>query len=243
VNGFNYAMYPCTFFDGGYRLYNGPPLDSTIYPQLIAQCGERPSPELELISAADWLGEGVIQIRVRVANAIAANQAPSTPSRPAGDTLALINTPVSLTTLGNDPDADQLYYQWDFGDQSDTSWSGPFPTGEPRTIQHSWTDEGVYHARVRSRDMYYSESAWSAPRAVTVILTCCEVPGDINGSGSGPDISDLVYLVTYMFQGGPSPICARTADINGSGWGPDIADLVYLVSFMFQSGPPPAPCQ
>jgi hypothetical protein len=71
---------------------------------------------------------------------------------------------------------------------------------------------------------------------------CCQVVGDINGSGAGPDISDLVYLVTYMFQNGPAPVCAEEADINGSGAGPDISDLVYLVTYMFQNGPAPAPC-
>ncbi len=28
---------------------------------------------------------------------------------------------------------------------------------------------------------------------------------DIDSNGNGPDIADLVYLVDYMFQGGPSP--------------------------------------
>jgi hypothetical protein len=71
---------------------------------------------------------------------------------------------------------------------------------------------------------------------------CCAIRGDINHSGSGPDISDLVYLVTYMFQSGPVPPCLEEADINGSGGGPDITDLVYLVTYMFQSGPAPVAC-
>jgi outer membrane protein assembly factor BamB len=65
------------------------------------------------------------------------------------------------------------------------------------------------------------------------------VCADINASGSGPDISDLVYLVSYMFQGGPAPLFPQATDVNGSGFGPDIADLVYLVTYMFQSGPAP----
>jgi hypothetical protein len=71
---------------------------------------------------------------------------------------------------------------------------------------------------------------------------CCGVRADINHSGTGPDISDLVYLVTYMFQSGPVPPCAGEADINGDGSGPDITDLVYLVTYMFQGGPAPLPC-
>jgi len=73
---------------------------------------------------------------------------------------------------------------------------------------------------------------------------CCQIRGDINHSGSGPDIADLVYLVTYMFQGGPPPPCMAEANINGSAGSdvPDISDLVWLVSYMFQNGPAPVPC-
>ncbi len=71
----------------------------------------------------------------------------------------------------------------------------------------------------------------------TLTVLCFQC-GDIDGSGSGPDIADLVYLVEYMFLDGDPPIpdpCI--ADINGDGNGPDIADLVYLVDYMFTGGP------
>lgn len=63
--------------------------------------------------------------------------------------------------------------------------------------------------------------------------------GDIDGSGEGPDISDLIYLVDYMFNGGPLPPVMEEADVDGSGGDIDIADLVYLVDYMFNSGPEP----
>ena len=65
-------------------------------------------------------------------------------------------------------------------------------------------------------------------------------PGDVNGDFEGPDISDLVYLVTYMFSGGQAPPWPSwRANVNGDFTGPDISDLVYLVTYMFSSGPPP----
>ena len=65
------------------------------------------------------------------------------------------------------------------------------------------------------------------------------VCGDINGDGGfDPDIADLIYLVSYMFQDGPEPPDLATCDFDGNGTPePDIADLIYLVSFMFQDGP------
>lgn len=75
-----------------------------------------------------------------------------------------------------------------------------------------------------------------------ITTSCCLTRGDLNGDGVGPDIADLVFLVTYMFQGGEEPDCLEAADIDGSGAGPDIADLVHLVTYMFQGGPPPVEC-
>jgi hypothetical protein len=73
---------------------------------------------------------------------------------------------------------------------------------------------------------------------------CCVIRGDVNRSGVLPiDISDLVYLVDYMFTGGPEPECFDEGDINASGSEPiDISDLVYLVDFMFTGGPEPSDC-
>jgi hypothetical protein len=76
--------------------------------------------------------------------------------------------------------------------------------------------------------------------------TCCLQRGDVNHSGDpGPiDVSDLVYLVNYMFKEGPAPPCWPEADVNGLGDpdSADISDLVYLVNYMFKEGPEPPPC-
>jgi len=37
-------------------------------------------------------------------------------------------------------------------------------------------------------------------------LGYCDAPGDVNDDGS-LDIADLTYMVAFMFQGGPAPIC------------------------------------
>ncbi len=70
---------------------------------------------------------------------------------------------------------------------------------------------------------------------------CCAIRGDVDHSGLDIDISDLVYLVDYMFTGGSAPICPGEADIDNAG-GIDISDLVYLVDYMFSGGPAPVAC-
>jgi|WetSurMetagenome_2_1015567.scaffolds.fasta_scaffold426795_1 hypothetical protein len=68
----------------------------------------------------------------------------------------------------------------------------------------------------------------------TVVPCLC---GDADGSGSF-DISDVVYLIGFIFSGGstPNPICLGDADGSGS---IDISDAVYLISYIFSSGPAP----
>lgn len=64
------------------------------------------------------------------------------------------------------------------------------------------------------------------------------VAGDANGSGS-VDIDDVVYLIGYIFSGGPPPTPALCCgDANNSG-GVDIDDVVYLIGYIFSGGPAP----
>ncbi len=73
-------------------------------------------------------------------------------------------------------------------------------------------------------------------------VPCCVDRGNVDHDPMGVlDIADLVYLVTYMFDGGPLPPCPGEADVDASVL-IDIADLIYLVDYMFNSGPAPVPC-
>jgi len=75
---------------------------------------------------------------------------------------------------------------------------------------------------------------------------CCIPPirGDVNYDGAELiDISDLLYLIDFMFQSGPAPVCFEEADIDASGSEPlDISDLVWLIDYMFTGGAEPPAC-
>ena len=62
--------------------------------------------------------------------------------------------------------------------------------------------------------------------------------GDANADGI-VNISDAVYLVTYIFSGGPAPVPLLSGDANCDGV-VNISDAVYLISYIFGGGP--APC-
>ena len=69
----------------------------------------------------------------------------------------------------------------------------------------------------------------------TVTVYIC---GDVDGNSS-VDIDDMVFLVNYIFIGGPAPDPPESGDENCSG-SVDIDDITYLINYIFLLGP--APC-
>jgi hypothetical protein len=61
--------------------------------------------------------------------------------------------------------------------------------------------------------------------------------GDADGS-EDVDIDDAVYLIAYIFSGGPPPDPLETGDADCSG-GVDIDDVVYLIDYIFSGGNSP----
>ena len=61
--------------------------------------------------------------------------------------------------------------------------------------------------------------------------------GDADGSGA-IDISDAVFLIAYIFGGGPAPNPLCHGDSDGSG-NIDISDAVFLIAYIFGGGPTP----
>jgi hypothetical protein len=75
----------------------------------------------------------------------------------------------------------------------------------------------------------------------TVSFLHCQEPflcGDADASGEA-DIDDVVYLINFIFSGGPEPDPYESGDADCSG-GVDIDDAVWLISYIFSGGN--APC-
>ena len=74
---------------------------------------------------------------------------------------------------------------------------------------------------------------------------CINLRGNVNNSPDDYcDISDITYLIDFLFGGGTAPVCAFEADIDGSGGTApiDITDITYLQDFLFGGGPEAAAC-
>jgi hypothetical protein len=77
----------------------------------------------------------------------------------------------------------------------------------------------------------------------TTPATCCiGLRGNVDGSWDDPaTISDIVYLIAYLYFDGETPGCIEEADPSGDG-AIDIVDITALVDYFFKGGPTPIDC-
>jgi len=88
------------------------------------------------------------------------NQPPNNPAQPDGPTTGGSNIEYSYTTTTTDPESQQVYYLWSWGDIIGT-WLGPFDSGVPAQATHSWGMAGNYTVKVKAKDVEGAESGWS----------------------------------------------------------------------------------
>ena len=112
----------------------------------------------------------------------------------------------------------------------------------PVVFKPGLLDTGLYNALmvITSNDPDPGDNPVEIP-AQMVVVPFPNVCGDANGDDFA-NVADAVFLITYVFKGGPAPDPYCAADANGDNLA-DVADAVYLINYVFRSGPPPiSPC-
>jgi len=98
------------------------------------------------------------------------NNPPNKPATPTGQTSGKPGTSYLYTTSTTDPDGDQVFYMWDWGDGNFSDWMGPSNSGATATATYSWASKGQYSIKVKARDTFGAESLWSDSLPVTMPL-------------------------------------------------------------------------
>ena len=88
------------------------------------------------------------------------NQPPDTPTitGPAKGKIK-VTTTYNITTT--DLDGDHVYYLIDWGDGTNTTWLGDYPSGQIIKQTHTWTKKGSYTIKAKAKDIHGAESNWS----------------------------------------------------------------------------------
>ena len=88
------------------------------------------------------------------------NTAPNTPEIN-GTIQGKPRVEYNFTVVTTDPDGDNVYYYIDWGDETNSGWIGPFPSGEEIAQSHAWSKKGTYTIRCKAKDVSGAESDWS----------------------------------------------------------------------------------
>jgi len=99
------------------------------------------------------------------------NNPPDKPDMPSGSKRGVLERNYTYKTSATDPDEEQLYYMFDWGDGATSDWLGPYNSGETVEASHSWDKNGTYSIMVKVKDIHYSESNWSDPLPVSMPKT------------------------------------------------------------------------
>jgi hypothetical protein len=109
-------------------------------------------------------------------------------------------------------------------------------TGENGTYHYStdFIDAGEHNF------YFYFEDGFGGtkrlPSSGKLFLTAYKC-GDVNVDNE-VNVSDVIYLINFLFKGGPAPSFLDCADANGDTQ-VNVSDVIYLINFLFKGGPSP----
>ncbi len=141
---------------------------------------------------------------------------------------------------------------WDWGTWRGTSFATAFVTAtcalalsvdstldpaEMMSLVRTTARTDLEWGAIETPDMYYGYGCVDAANVVYSLDTTVVVCGDASGDQL-IDVDDVVFIVSYVFSGGPAPDPESNGDPDCSGW-IDIDDVVYLIEYVFSGGPEP----
>jgi C1A family cysteine protease len=122
----------------------------------------------------------------------------------------------------NDPNNDQIDYEWEYQDIDISAYADNNPSVQIRYELDS--------------DQYLHLGGWNIDDFALVGISRY-IRGDVNGD-SKISVSDVVYIINYLFKGGPVPVPQEAGDANCDG--PiNVSDVIYLINYLFKGGPEP----
>ena len=139
------------------------------------------------------------------------NSPPETPDKLNGPTQGCENEELTFTTSTTDPDEDQVYYKFDWGEGTESNWLGPFNSGETIQASNKWDEIGDYEIKVKAKDIKYGQSGWSEPHNITIIenlppenpsIKCSRVgrvgkPFQVTLTTTDPEGHDVYYYINW----------------------------------------------
>jgi PKD repeat protein len=104
-----------------------------------------------------------------IKNVIVVGNEPPAPPTITGPAKGKIGVPTEYNFTTTDSDGDKVYYFIDWGDHTNSSWIGPYSSGDIVTKSHTWSTKGTYTIKAKAKDIYGNESGWAT---LSVTMPC-----------------------------------------------------------------------
>jgi len=94
--------------------------------------------------------------------------APFIPDIPNGPVNGKVGEEYTYTSQTTDPQGDDIFYLFDWGDGTDSGWLGPYTSGDIVSASHNWSSKNTFKVKVKAKDMDGYESEWSDYLSVVI---------------------------------------------------------------------------
>lgn len=123
---------------------------------------------IEEIDGQIWWYSPIIHVTVYE------NNPPVKPEPPDGPTHGIEGVEYSYRTSTTDSDGDQIYYLFDWGDNTNSSWLGHYESGITIQANKTWNQSGTYLVKAKAKDSNGGISKWS--NSLNVVIDNNEHP-------------------------------------------------------------------
>jgi len=97
------------------------------------------------------------------------NSPPEKPEIPNGPDEGATTIEYTFSSSTTDPEGEEIYYIFDWGDGTDSGWIGPYNSGQTGEATHAWEDEDIYEVKVIAMDENGRQSQWSDPTTINIL--------------------------------------------------------------------------
>ncbi|KYK22527.1 hypothetical protein AYK21_03815 [Thermoplasmatales archaeon SG8-52-2] len=126
------------------------------------------------------------------------SQAPDIPTKPDGPDQCTEYEPVIFSTSATEPDGEEVFYRFDWGDGTLSDWIGPYTSGQTGEATYNWTVIGEYEVKSIAKDINGVQSEWSEPATIAIVDN--QIPNQpiMEGPKFGTTGKDLEFKVTTV---------------------------------------------
>jgi hypothetical protein len=128
---------------------------------------------------------------------------PEKPTTPEGPDEWSQNVETTFSTSAIEPNGEQVYYKFDWGDGEFSDWVGPYNSGEIGEASHIWTEIGDYEIRAIAKDVNGIQSEWSDPAYLSIVVN--EKPTKVVIEGPSWGFGGTEYEFTFTSTDAESP--------------------------------------